>query len=701
MRAHGRAVGLPLPHLGPSRARRVLPAILGLVLGAGLLGIPAGPTGPVAVRAAAPDLTIVTQARYDVQPAQRRVRLTLDLTLTNRRHDTKTARYYFDQAFLAVLPGTSGYRLTWAGAATPTVRVSRRTSTFTVLRLGLPARLYSGKTASYRLRFDLVDPGGAPTRDLRIGDSLASFPVWAFATDGTPGSSSTVVFPAGYDVQVEAGSIPPPEKLRDGRTVFRTGVLQDPLKFFAYLVGDRPGAYRERKVTATVSGKPVQLVVRSWPDDRPWEKRVGNLLARGLPALGREIGLPWPRTAPLTVQEAVSRTTGGYAGLFDPSANRVEIAYYADPFVILHEAAHGWFNGALLADRWANEAFASYYAARAATDLKIKVQPDVLTAKLRKSAIPLNAWGPVHTDSSASEDYAYAASLTLARAIAKRAGANLAAVWADVSAHVGAYQPPNAAVEPMAEPADWRVLLDLLEEHTGTAFDDLWRTWVARPDDLPLLDARTTARARYAAVLARAGDWHLPSSIRAALRAWQFETATTQLDAAAAVLDQRAQVQAAAAAAGLTAPTNLRVAFENDDRLDDAAAEATAELTAIASYERAAVLRRPVDVGTPVVLLGMLGQAPDADLAVARDAFAAGDLQRSVSASAAAATTWGDAEAIGRGRVVSLILLLLAALLAVGLITSRLRGHRRRRRRHRMMATPQRPEAPTSHPGQG
>jgi hypothetical protein len=96
----------------------------------------------------------------------------------------------------------------------------------------------------------------------------------------------------------------------------------------------------------------------------------------------------------------------------------------------------------------------------------------------------------------------------------------------------------------------------------------------------------------------------------------------------------------------------------------------------------------------------MLGQTPDADLAVARDAFAAGDLQRSVSASAAAATTWGDAEAIGRGRVFSLILLLLAALLALGLVGGRLRG-RRRRRRHRMMATPRRPEAPTSDPGQG
>ncbi len=679
--------------------RRATLAALAFVLGAGLLGIPVGPTAPRPVRAATPDLTIVAQARYDVQPAHRRVRLTLDLTLTNHRRDTKTARYYYDRAFLAVLPGTSGYRLTWAGAGTPTVQVSRRTSTFTLLHLGLPSRIYGGKSAAYRLSFDLLDPGGAPTRDLRIGDSLVSFPVWAFASDGTPGSGSTVVFPAGYDVQVEAGSIPPPQKLPDGRTVFRTGALQDPLKFFAYLVGDRPGAYRDKKITATVRGTPVSLVVRSWPDDQSWEKRVGGLLARSLPALGREIGLAWPRTTPLTVQEAVSRTTGGYAGLFDPSANRVEVAYYADPFVIIHEAAHGWFNGALLADRWANEAFASYYAERAAAALKILAQPDVLTDKLRKSAIPLNAWGPVNADTAATEDYAYAASLTLARAIAKRAGTNLAAVWTDVAGHVGAYQPPNGPAETMAEPADWRVLLDLLEEHTGTAFDDLWRTWVARSTDLPLLDARTTARGRYATVVARAGDWRLPGSIRAALRSWQFETATAQLDAAAAVLDQRAQVQAAAAAAGLTVPPNLREAFENDDRLDDAAAEATAELTAIASYERAAGLRRPIDFGTPIVLLGMLGQTPDADLAAARDAFAAGDLQRSVNASATAAATWGDAEAIGRGRLFSLILLLLAALLALGLVGSRLRRGRRRRR-NRMMATPQRREATTSDPGQ-
>ena len=60
------------------------------------------------------------------------------------------------------------------------------------------------------------------------------------------------------------------------------------------------------------------------------------------------------RNAPtaLTVQEAVTRSSGGYAALFDPGAARIEVAYDAKPFVVLHESAHAWFNGRLIADRW-------------------------------------------------------------------------------------------------------------------------------------------------------------------------------------------------------------------------------------------------------------------------------------------------------------------------------------------------------------
>ena len=296
--------------------------------------------------------------------------------------------------------------------------------------------------------------------------------------------------------------------------------------------------------------------------------------------LGDSIGLPWPRSGPLVVQEAVSRSTGGYAGLFDPTRGLVEIAYYASDFVVLHEAAHSWFNGALLADRWANEAFASYYGLDAAATLKVKAKGDEMTKALEKARIPLNDWGAVGREPTLTEDYAYAATLALARAIAERAGPDgLRAVWADAAGRVGAYQPPGAAAsaasvgtatpELVDGPPDWRGLLDLLEARTGASYDDLWRTWVARDTDLPLLDARAAARGRYDAVVAQAGDWRLPRQVRDAMRAWQFDDATTLLDEASRALAQRTAVERDATAAGLTLPTAIRSAFEDDDGLAD------------------------------------------------------------------------------------------------------------------------------------
>ena len=666
-------------------ARLVLATLLaiGWLAGAASDGGPGH--APTVARAASPDLTIVSSARYDVQPAQKRVRVTVDLTLTNRLRDTTTKRYFFDHAFLAVLPGASNYSLGWAGRGRPTVGVAKRTASYTLLRLNLARDLAAGKSARYRLAFDLRDPGGKPTRDLRIGDTLVSFPVWAFASDATSGSSVTVVFPKGYQVAVEAGRIPSPSVSSDGRTVFNSGILPNPLDFFAYLVGDRPGAYRETHVAATVVGRDVSVTVRAWSDDSAWAQRIRRVLGVGLPALGQRIGLEWPDyDKPLVVTEAVSRSTGGYAGIFDPSAGEVAIAYYADDFVVLHEAAHTWFNGSLLADRWSNEAFASYYAELAAADTKTKVTTDKLTDALKKSRIPLNDWGEVGTLDVTKEDYAYAAGLVLAREIGKRAGElGLRAVWADAADRISAYQPTGGGEEVVGGPVDWRALLDLLEEHTGKPFDDLWKTWVARPEDLPLLDARTAARARYARFVQAVDGWHVPLSIRDAMRAWRFDAGTELMDAAQDVLDLRARVESEAADAGLTAPMALREAFEDDDGFDDAMAEGGAELQAIDHYV-AAVEHRPTG-STPLMQLGLFGQTPESDLALARDAFARGDLAASAEASDQATATWLDAEPSGQGRMFSIATIVIAVLFLFALLIVTVRRGRRRRR-NRMQA---------------
>ena len=596
-------------------SRRPIAFLAALVVATGLVILPPSASE---VRAATPDLTIVSTARYDVQPEAGRVRVTADLVLTNHKRDTTTKRFYFDQAFLSVQPSSSGYGLSGGGGGTPRVAVSKRTSTYTLLQLNLGARLYSGKSASYRLVFDIVDKGGAATRDVRIGASLVAFPVWAFATTSTAGSSVRVTFPKGFEVQVEAGDMPAPTTTGGGEVVLETGKLAKPLEFYAYLVGDRASAHSERIVTVDVGGTAVELTIQAWPDDEAWSERVGGLVSSALPLLAERIGLPWPRDGGLIVREAVTRSTGGYAGLFDPEGGEVEVAYYADGHVVLHEAAHAWFNGGLLADRWANEAFASYYGAEVAGPLKVKASGDALTPAIEKARIPLNAWGPIGREGDATETYGYAASVALARAIAERAGDDgLRAVWADAA-----------------------------------------------------------ARARYDAVVTAAGDWKLPRPVRDAMRAWQFEQATTLLDDAEAVLAQRRAILSAAAAAGLTAPTSLQTAFETPDGFAGATTEAAAELEAIARYVDAAAAR-PAGVDT-MMTLGLWGSDPDADLDRAKTAFAAGDLAGSAGAAASASTLWAGAADLGRGRAVSLMTLAVAVVLAVILAAVWLRGRRRR-----------------------
>jgi hypothetical protein len=645
--------------------------IAGLVLAIGLSLL----AGTPIARAATPDLTLVAATTYDVEPAGGRVGVTAQITATNHLKDSVTRRFFFQTAYLAVLPGTSGFKITAPGKK-PTVSVASKTSSYTLLKLGLGTQLAAGKSLVLTLHFDIRDPGGAPDRAIRVSPSIVSFTAWAFATADTPGSSVTVRFPAGYTVVVGRGPLSGPTNDASGRAVWASGRLSSPLTFIADFSADRPGDYSSRDLALMVGATPALVTLRSWPDDTAWRNRVGDLVTRGLPALGKVIGLDWPITGPLIVQEALVRNTGGYAGLFDPAAGRIQISYTASSGVVLHEAAHAWFNGHLVADRWAAEAFASYYADVAAKALKVKIVSPVLTDALRAGAIPLNAWGPVGTSRATSESYAYAASLAFARAVAARAGDDkLKAIWARAAAGTAAYQPPSGT-ETLAGAPDWRGLLDLFDDTTGVSFDDLWRLWIARPGDVALLDARVAARTAYTQAVSDAGPWALPRSIRDAMRMWQFDVATQEITAAEAVLAQRGQLQAAATQAGVTLPTTLETVFHGDGGITAAAAEASAELSTIEAIQQAAATEPAATTGSPALLVsvGLLGSNPTAKVADARSAFAAGDLKQAIADAADAAATWTTAANLGRTRIVSAGLLVLA-----GLVFARMLWLRRRR----------------------
>jgi hypothetical protein len=679
-----------------ARSSRVAGSLLvALVAWAGLgLGIGSPDAGPPAVRAAAPGLTLVAATTYEVRPVEGRVAVTAAITATNNLRDTVTRRFFFDDGYLAVLPGTSNFAIT-AAIGKPTVVVSSRSDAGIILHLGLGSRLAAGKSLALTLTYDLVDPGGAPDRPLRISPSLVSFQVWASATNATPGSSVEVRIPTGYTIAVGRGPLTGPTTDVAGWQILSSGPLETPLTFVADLIADRPGDYVEHRRSTTVGDRTVFVDFRTWPDDPAWLARASDVVTRGLPALSAAIGTPWPSESPLTVAEVIVRSTGGYEGIFDPSVQLVQVGYQARPGVILHEVAHGWFNGGLVADRWIAEAFASYYAEKAATALGLVIESPDLADVPEGAAFPLNAWRAAG-DASAGEDaYGIAASLALAREIAAVVGDDaLREVWRAATASEPAYQAPAGSDAPIgateagATPPDWRALLDLLEAGAEpsqvAALEDLWRRWVVRPDDAVLLDARAAARSVYDGAVEAAAPWSLPRQVRDAMRTWRFAAALQLIGDARAVLRQRAAIESLAAAAGLTPPDGLRVAFESSIGLPSADAEAQTELAALGAIDAAERTR----IADPDLIdrLGLIGADPETRLATARSAFEAGDLDAALREAASARTAWQAVPGVARGRIISAGLLAIAFVLLAWLVTQR------RRRRSVARAQQARPD---------
>ncbi|HEX3264684.1 MAG TPA: hypothetical protein VHR16_03360 [Candidatus Limnocylindrales bacterium] len=678
----------------PGAPRGVLPAavLLGILLGL----LPAAAPSPAA--AATPGLTLVGATTYDVRPDEGRVAVTVRLSATNHLKNTVTKRYFFRTATLTVLPGTSGFKLKGSSGSAK-VSVTKKTSTYTNIKLDFGANLAAGKSTTLTLTFDLKDPGGAPARTVRISPSIATFAAWAYATPGTPGATVDVRLPTGYTVTVGRGPLDGPTPDGAGHERWSSGKLAKPLEFVADIAADKPSDFADTPVDVALEKGPAAVVVRAWPDDTAWRDRVIAIVQEALPVLERDIGVPWPVDGSLALDEALVRSTGGYAALYAPSERRIEIAYSASDGVILHELAHAWFNGALVADRWAAEGFASYYAERAAAELKIKPDAPAAPADPQAGVMPLNAWGPIGSGTPATDIYAYAASVGLAEEIATRAGPDaLQRVWSLAAARVGAYQATTAAQQDAAPnlgadgpvgvgstavpeaaegPPDWRGLLDLLEDTTGKDFGDAWRDVVARPVDLAALDARTAARSAYHAAVATAGDWVLPPGVRAAMRSWQFESAQSQLEDVDAVMTARRTLETSAASAQLALPGRLRAAFEGEAGVDAAVAEAKAEQAVVDAIVRARS-SRPAETGVGEQLItqvGLLGATPEADVDGAAASLAAGDIEVAYAAALQAEAAWSGAPRVGRSRIVSTALLLVALILLIGLV----RQQRRRR----------------------
>ena len=633
---------------------RTPPRLLARTVGAALILLALAPAGierDHRVVAADRGLVVLMQTRYDPAPDQRQIRVTIDAVGTSYTPNSDQGLAYYS-SFTFAIPAEADAVSASSGGQRLATTLGAVKDNFREIEVTFAQNLFYQESYSFRVTFKLSDKGGAPNRDLRVGPSIVAFPVLAYGSLGEPGSGVQVVLPAGFRASVQ-GSAMGRTTSQAGEVVLSADNLPDPFGFYAYLAADRPGIFGEHHLQTTIDGRTASIWVRSWEDDPDWGTRMSDLISRGLPALQGLIGLGYPVTGTLTVEEAAPTLLGDYSGTYTQVTGTILARYDADAYIGLHEAAHIWFNETLFDERWINEGFAELYGVQAATEIGAQGDAISLTDDLLQARIPLNDWGAPGIQDLDTQYFAYAASYQVAGLILARADlAGLRTVWKGVADGEMSYLPAHPSGTPETgvdlHVARWQQLLDLLDERTGTSVDDIWNEWIVDASQRPLMDDRAGARSEYATLVTLAGDWNLPTDLRTEMSSWKFTDAEAEMRVASDVLAARSQIAARAGDLGLTPPRAVRNAFEGGEAMVAARQEATSELQVLGGMASAADrLRRDPNL---FEVIGLLGSNPDAALTSARAAFEADRLDAAAAATAEAVATRQGAESAGQLR---------------------------------------------------
>ncbi len=242
------------------------------------------------------------------------------------------------------------------------------------------------------------------------------------------------------------------------------------------------------------------MTVQSWPDDKAWSKRVGDLMAKALPVLGDQIGLPWPQTGTLDGPRGGQPLDGRLRRPVRPGegrrGDRLLRAAVRRPPRVGARLVQRLAPGGPLGERGVRVVLRAP-GGRRPEDQGDRRRPDHRSSRPPGSRSTRGARSgatrarPRTTRTPRASRWPRRSANGRPPTCCRPSGPTRPVMSARTSRRRAA--PP----ETVDGAPDWRGLLDLLETESGNRFDDLWRTWVARDEDLPLLDARTAARARY------------------------------------------------------------------------------------------------------------------------------------------------------------------------------------------------------------
>jgi hypothetical protein len=577
----------------------------------------------VTARADDPDLGVSGRTRLVHDPLTALVHATVDVTLTNRKPSTSTSFFYYDAYTLPVPAGSRDVRATSGGNRLSTSVRATRDPSVAILLIDLPRRLLYGQTRRIHLTYDIAGAQPRSENQTRVGVGYATF---LASSPGDEGHNRLeVVLPAEMTWDSTEEDLFT-ERTTGDHTILVATETNSPDGIWAPISAQADGGLIPR--FADVGG--ATITVRSWPGDNEWATSVSDTVTKGIPALERITGRPWPEEIESIREDS---TTGifGFDGWYDDEAHEIVLGDSHEPQLVLHELSHAWSNSRNLRERWMSEGLAEFLARKAVVDIRAERDASRPVSRTSKDAIALGRW--TWSDdgvSSDDDDYAYPASAQVMTALLGRATrAQLGRLIADLSAGHSAY---DRTSESLREPrAGWTRFLDLVEADTGnTGAAATMRTWVLEPKDHAVLGERQKARARWTAIDTADGPWQPPIALRRSMTNWDFASAREMASEVTSAATNAGKVQEAAARAGVEVPAPIREAYEQangDGDLERAGRVLSRAVAAVPQIARAEESVSSAERGGPLVAFAaeQLGVRHDLEAASASLGSGEGD----------------------------------------------------------------------------
>jgi len=653
-------------------ASRIGRALLGLVLATGpaLVSVPQATAMPVVAVAAPTDngLRYESHSTFTVDLAATAVHVQVAITVTNQQASQTSGsfvrQFYFPRVGVPVLSEATHFSATKSDGSALDVQVDdTEDARIKIAAVDLRPDLYYQQTQSLEFDYDLPTQPPRSVGITRVNSAFASFIAFGHGDSGI--TSVQIKVPASLDSEIVGADMK--RETQGDQTVFTADNLDDPDSWTAAVSARDDSRLVQREDTVDTR----TILVKAWPDDPQWADFVEQQLRVGLPTLKELVGQPWPdESKPLSVIETVAPYLYGYAGWFNPLDNTIEVGDALEPIVILHELSHTWFNRDLFRDRWVNEAFANEFAARAIEKAGQPLQSPDLVAADSPGAFRLNEWGtPKFQDATTSdqERFGYNASWTILRQLDDEIGINGLEKVIDAAAHHRIAYQGAVPAEEIPGAADWRRLLDLLEEVGGSKqAEQLMSQYAVSLSDASTIAERDKVRAAYHRFVDGSAGWGAPLTIRRALAAWNFDRVSELLPRAEDVLHTRDQIATTLQPIGLPVPEGLEAHYASADAADLEAItdETNRDLDAARHLVDA---DHAVHAGHNVIAqLGLLFGGADDNLANAKTALARSDPNATIASADRARAIVNGATTAGLLRILFVLLTLAAycALLA-------------------------------------